>query len=238
MDTEARRTRRDFLVAAGATGAGLLLTGCSSIAATAGEKKVKEGEEGVTATEDLMREHGVLERVLLIYEEGIRRLEAHEALLPEPLTEAATIVRAFVEDYHEKQEESDVFPRLEKAGKLAALTAILRAQHKAGRGLTDGILKGLEPMPFNVPESRRELAERMRSFARMYRPHYAREDTVVFPAFREAVPPEEFARLADQFEDRERETLGPEGFEKAVAKVARIEEAMGIADLNQFTPKV
>jgi hypothetical protein len=52
------------------------------------------------------------------------------------------------------------------------------------------------------------------------------------------VPPEEFARLADQFEDRERETLGPEGFEKAVAKVARIEEAMGIADLNQFTPKV
>jgi hypothetical protein len=78
----------------------------------------------------------------------------------------------------------------------------------------------------------------MRSFARMYRPHYAREDTVVFPAFREVVPPEEFAKLADQFEDRERETLGPEGFEKAVAQVARIEEAMGIADLNQFTPKV
>jgi hypothetical protein len=71
----------------------------------------------------------------------------------------------------------------------------------------------------------------------MCRPHYAREDTVAFPAFREAVPPEEFARLADQFEDRERETLGPEGFEKAVAKVARIEEAMGIADLNKFTPK-
>ena len=49
-----------------------------------------------------MREHGVLERVLLIYEEGVRRLEAHEVLLPENLADAATVVRAFVEDYHEK----------------------------------------------------------------------------------------------------------------------------------------
>jgi len=237
MDIETRRTRRDFLVVAGTAGAALLLTGCRSVAATAEEKKAEEGEEGVTATEDLMREHGVLERVLLIYEEGIRRLDAHEELPPEPLSDAAWIVRRFVEDYHEKQEESDVFPRLEKAGKLAPLTAVLRAQHKAGRDVTDGILKRLESGPFNVPESRRELAEMMRSFARMYRPHYAREDTVVFPGFREVVPPEEFAKLADQFEDRERETLGPEGFEKAVASVGQIEEAMGIADLTQFTPK-
>ena len=94
MDIEARRTRRDFLVAAGTVGAGLLLTGCSGIAATAQEKKAPEGEEGVTATEDLMREHGVLERVLLIYEEAIRRLDAHEELLAEPLSDAAWIVRA------------------------------------------------------------------------------------------------------------------------------------------------
>ena len=237
MDTQAYRTRREFLAAAGALGAGVLLTGCSSIAKTSEGKEAEEGEEGVTATEDLMREHGVLERVLLIYEEGIRRLDAHEALLPENLTDAAMVVRAFVEDYHEKQEESDVLPRLEKAGKLVELCTVIRAQHKAGRDVTDGILKRLEPGPFNEPESRRELAALLRVFARMYRPHYAREDTVVFPAFREVVPPAEFAKLGDQFEDRERETLGPEGFEKAVAQVARIEEALQIADLSQYTPK-
>jgi hemerythrin-like domain-containing protein len=184
-----------------------------------------------------MREHGVLERLLLVYEEGIRRLDAHEALLPETLSEAVGIVRRFIEDYHEKQEESDVFPRLEKAGKLVQLTALLREQHKAGRDVTEGIIKRLEPGPFNVPESRRELAALLRSFVRMYRPHYAREDTVVFTEFREVVPPAEFARLGDQFEDRERQIVGPEGFEKAVAQVARIEEALQIADLSQYTPK-
>ncbi len=99
------------------------------------------------------------------------------------------------------------------------------------------ILKRLEPRPFNEPEMRRELAALMRGFARMYRPHYAREDTVVFPAFRQATPPGEFARLSDLVEERERETFGPEGFEKIVARLAQIEAAMEIADLAQFTPK-
>ncbi len=221
----------------GTAGAGLLLTGCSGIAARPEEKKLEEGEAGVTATEGLMRQHGVLERVLLIYEEGARRIETDDVLLPENLADAATVVRAFIEDFHEGQEESVVFLRLEKAGTLAPLTAVLRAQHKAGHDATDEILKRLEPQPFNVPEQRRELAALMRGFARMYRPHYAREDTVVFPAFRQATTPGQFARLGGLLEERERETFGPEGFEKIVAQLAQIEAALEIADLAQFTPK-
>jgi len=38
--------------------------------------KNEPAEEGISAPEDLMREHGVLNRVLLIYEEGLRRLMA------------------------------------------------------------------------------------------------------------------------------------------------------------------
>jgi hypothetical protein len=51
--------------------------------ARAGDKKKDKGEEGVGATEDLMREHGVLNRVLLVYEEGLRRLRAKEDIPPE-----------------------------------------------------------------------------------------------------------------------------------------------------------
>ncbi|MGO8705483.1 MAG: hemerythrin domain-containing protein [Candidatus Brocadiia bacterium] len=237
MDIEARRTRRDFLVAAGTVGAGLLLTGCAGIAARPEEKKLEEGEAGITPTEGLMRQHGVLERVLLIYEEGARRIETDDVLLPENIADAATVVRAFIEDFHEGQEESVVFLPLEKAGTLAPLTAVLRAQHKAGHGATDELLKRLEPQPFNVPEQRRELAGLMRGFARMVRPHYAREDTVVFPAFRQATPPGQFAALGGLLEERERETFGPEGFAKIVAQLAQIEAALEIADLAQFTTK-
>lgn len=58
-----------------------------------------------------MREHGVLERVLLIYDEAIRRIDANEDLPPDAVMDSAKIVRSFIEDYHEKLEEDFLFPR-------------------------------------------------------------------------------------------------------------------------------
>jgi hypothetical protein len=43
------------------------------------------------------------------------------------------------EDYHEKLEEDYLFPLFEKAGRLIDLTKVLRAQHQAGRRLTDRV---------------------------------------------------------------------------------------------------
>ncbi|MGA8689464.1 MAG: hypothetical protein WB662_06030, partial [Methyloceanibacter sp.] len=53
----------------------------------------------------------------------------------------AKIVREFIEDYHEKQEEDYVFPRFKKAGKMDLLIGILLNQHQAGRRVTDVIFK-------------------------------------------------------------------------------------------------
>src|SRR5262249_49427530 len=90
--------RRRFLVSTAALG----MMGVGAVAAARGADK--KDEEEVGATEDLMREHGVLNRVLLIYEEGLRRLHAKEEVGPEVFHRTATLVRKFVEDYHEKLE--------------------------------------------------------------------------------------------------------------------------------------
>src|ERR1700720_429414 len=75
----------------------------------------EEDEQEVSPAEDLMREHGVLKRVLLIYAEAIRRIDANEDLPPETLADSAKIIRSFIEDYHEKLEGDFFFPRFEKA---------------------------------------------------------------------------------------------------------------------------
>ena len=69
----------------------------------------------------------------------------------------------------------------------------------------------------------------------MYRPHAAREDTVLFPAFRAVIGRSGYAELGEQFEDKEHELLGEHGFEGTVAEVAQLEAALGIADLAKFT---
>jgi hemerythrin-like domain-containing protein len=135
-----KTARRDFLV--GTTSAGIALMG--TVARAESRPKApspqKEDETEVAPPEDLMREHGVLNRILLLYEEGIRRLDEHRPLPIETLANAAEIVRRFIEQYHEKLEEDHLFPRFEKAGKLVDLVATLRAQHQAGRQLTGAIL--------------------------------------------------------------------------------------------------
>jgi hemerythrin-like domain-containing protein len=76
----------------------------------------------------------------------------------------------------------------------------------------------------------------MQSFITMYRPHAAREDTELFPMLHELVSSNEYDAMAEDFEKKEHELFGEDGFEKMTAKVAELERQMGINDLNQFTP--
>jgi hypothetical protein len=71
----------------------------------------------------------------------------------------------------------------------------------------------------------------------MYRPHAAFEDTRAFPAFRETLDDAAYRELGEKFEDREHERLGAQGFEQAVADIARLEASLGIGDLAKFTPE-
>src|ERR1700760_1008871 len=81
-----------------------------------------------------------------------------------------------------------------------------------------------------------QLSEAMQAFVRMYEPHEAREDTVVFPAFRAIVPAQEFADLGQHFADLEQQQFGRDEFTAMVARITAIEQALGIHDLSQFTP--
>lgn len=180
-----------------------------------------------------MREHGVLRRIMYLYDEAAVRLDHHAEVPLDALGAGAGMIRRVIEDYHEKLEENLLFPRFEKAGKLADLTAILRRQHQAGRVLTDQILALAKGTPAEA--DRAQLAARLRSFNHMYRAHAAREDTVLFPAIRELVGASAYAEMGEEFEAKEHEILGDKGFEHAVEDVAKLEKAFGVDDLAKLT---
>jgi hemerythrin-like domain-containing protein len=225
--------RRQFLLTA-ASASGIALAGCATTSPASPlarpEPDIEEEEAEVTPGEDLMQEHGVLERILLLYGEAARRLEQGEPLDLSVVKSAADIIRRFVEDYHEKQEEEFVFPRLEAARQEVELVRVLRRQHQRGRELTEEIAR--------LSSGRAEgpaLSPALLRFERMYRPHAAREDTVLFPAFRRVVGGSAYRELGEQFEEREHERFGERGFENTVTEVARLEAVLNIADLAAFT---
>ena len=82
------------------------------------------------------------------------------------------------------------------------------------------------------------LAKVLGSMVRMYRPHAAREDTVVFPAWKQTLTAKQLDEMNDKFEDIEKEMLGENGFESAVKQISEIETELGLAGLAQFTAPI
>ena len=245
------KSRRVFLVASGVSGAAFLLgcktpgiakttdqaphtTGATAAEAKAGDDKGKSDEPEVTATEDLMREHGVIRRAIVVYREAAGRLRAKPSSVPaDALQKTAKLLRSFAEDYHEKQlEEAHLFPAVKKAGGPAAsLVDTLIAQHARGREITEYVISVTAGA---IGAKGEALAKSLEGFARMYEEHAALEDTIVFPAWKKTMSPKELDAIGDTFEEIEHKTFGKDGFDDAAFQIAAIESAFGFT-LGQFT---
>jgi hemerythrin-like domain-containing protein len=221
--------RRHFLKA-GAGMAGL----------AAAPLRAEEGDKDVSATEDLMREHGILRRALLVYTVAWQRLRSvgHADIRPAALQHAAQLFRTFGEDYHERKLEEDIiFPAVRKLkGMVATYPDILKQQHDRGRELTSYVLevtKGGKLSSANIYP----LSDALREFVLMYEMHAAREDTELFPAWKAALPAREYKDMGERFERIEKQTFGHDGFDDALKQIEDIERDFGMPTLSMVTLK-
>jgi len=228
---QARPSRRAaFLSAGGVLAAGLAVASCGKP-----RDKAEAGE--VSAVEDLMREHGVLRRILIIYRETAGWLaQGRTTFDVGAVGQAADLFRAFGEAYHERElEEQHLFPQLQKAGGPgAALVPVLLAQHARGREATAFIRARCGGGKIAAADAA-PLAKVMQDFVRMYEAHTAFEDTVAFQAWRRSLSAKDLAAAGEQFEQIEHSHFGGDGFDMAVDQVAQIEQKLGLADLARYT---
>jgi hemerythrin-like domain-containing protein len=233
-DPGPRQTSRRTLLA----GAGGLVAGAAAGSAWALDHPPAAPLKIIPPDDDLMREHGVLKRVLLCYRELVSRAQSGTQLQVQPVHDAALIIHDYIEGFHEGLEEAYIFPRLRRIGQLEETVTTLLVQHAKGRVLTQQILARTTVKALSSASTRAELAAAMQSFVRMYEPHEAREDTVVFPAFRNEMSAADLADLGRHFADLEHQQFGTNEFTNMVRRVAVIEQTLGIYDLAQFTPQV
>lgn len=193
-----------------------------------------DSEDDVSAAEDLMREHGILRRTLLIYEELIRRMEHNEPYAHSTIKRAATIIKKFIEEYHEVLEEEHIFPLFENMGMFASLIKTLREQHVMGRTLTANIITCSE-LEHNEEAKKKVLAS-MRIFTSLYRAHASREDTDLFVHVHKVLSKEEFKEIEELLEQKEFAMLGEDGFSYYLEEVRELERELNISDINEYNP--
>ena len=178
------------LAAALATGA---VAGGLLVPARASDKtavdKGQAADDDISATEDLMREHGVLRRALIVYAELASRIQAgRRDLNLAALGDAAKLFREFGENYHERiLEEQYVFPEVRKTGgPNEKLVEVLLAQHQRAREIT-AYLERVASRG-KIGADAQQLSRALAGMSRMYHAHATWEDTVVFPAWTKLNP--------------------------------------------------
>ena len=241
--------RRDFIKTGVLAGSAFLVAACGTSnmnTATAKDKPEESKPEGdkkegidVTPVEDLMREHGVLRRCLIVFNEAAIMLPTNPpAIYVDALQKTAKLFRAFGEEYHEKRlEEQFIFPLIREkgaGGPAGNYPELLMSQHARGREITDFIISSTAAGKLTADA--RDIANALSGFTRMYEVHAAHEDTVVFPAWKELMSEDEYDDLGDKFEDIEYEQFGEDGFGEALKQIAEVEAELGINDISKFTP--
>jgi len=133
-------------------------------------------------------------------------------------------------------EEQHIFPLIWKQSRAMSVYAdVLIEQHNRGREVTDYVLVVTKQGKISAAHAE-PLAKVFEGFTLMYENHAAREDTIVFPAWKKNFTNKQLDEVSDQFEEIEHKMFGKDGFEDAEKQISAIEESLGFADLGQFTP--
>lgn len=221
----------------------MVLAGVSAIAAGLLSAPGQSGDafsigKPLPAGENLMQEHAVLGRVLLIYENLAHRFERGKSDPANCMMSATEIIINHIQGQHERVEELIIFPVLRQANVLTDLVSVLVAQHKAGQELTDAIKTKMNGGGHKTSAGRAELAHLAQQFSQMYRPHSLREDTVIYPRMHQILTESEYVDLSARVQELESHMVHDSTLDQIIQQVDEIEIALGIHDLAKFTANV
>lgn len=180
------------------------------------------------ATDILMQEHRIIERVLTALETGADRLEAGGTVDPQFFIEATEFIGGFADGCHHRKEEGVLFEAMNAAGmpKDSGPVAVMLAEHDQARAYTRGLREGAEKMQAGDSEAARQVIRNARSYAALLRQHIAKEDNVLFPMANGVIPTSEHARVLADFERLEHDETGEGVHEKFLALVDKLERRL------------
>jgi hemerythrin-like domain-containing protein len=178
------------------------------------------------ATEILMEEHRVIERVLNALERATNRLSRGEEVYLRFFNGTVVFIKAFTDGCHHKKEEEVLFPALVENGlsKDAGPVAVMLAEHEAGRRLAQGMRQATERFQAGDVRMREMLVQNAKAYISLLRQHISKEDKVLFPMADRVIPPIQQEQILMGFEKYDRDDRGEGMHEKYFGLAERLEK--------------
>ncbi len=177
------------------------------------------------ATEILMDEHRVIERVLNALERAVNRLGRGEEVYLRFFTGTSVFIKSFTDGCHHKKEEGVLFLALVENGMSTeeGPVAVMLTEHEQGRQLAHGILLATERFQAGDLRMRDSLVQNSRAYINLLRQHIIKEDKVLFPMADKTLPAGRQEQILSEFEKYDRDEKGEDVHEKYYGLAERLE---------------
>lgn len=180
------------------------------------------------ATEILMSEHRVIERVITTLEAAADRLEQGQSVRPEFFLDAADFIKGFADGCHHMKEEGVLFKSMESYGVPVegGPIGMMLYEHEQGRKFTAGMRAAATQVQAGNTAGQEGLIENARGYAALLRQHILKEDRILFPMANRFIPAEQYDEVLEGFEHVEHEETGEGVHEKYLALAEKLEREM------------
>lgn len=183
------------------------------------------------ATDILMSEHRVIERVIAALEVAAKELEDGQNVRPGFFLDAADFIKGFADGCHHRKEEGVLFKTMSENGVpvQGGPIGVMLSDHEQGRVFTRGMRASAEKLSGGDAVARTEVVRNALGYATLLRQHIFKEDNILFPMANKVIQGEQREAVADGFEHVEHEETGEGIHEKYLALAEKLEREMGLA---------
>jgi hemerythrin-like domain-containing protein len=177
-------------------------------------------EHTMEATNILMDEHKVIERVIAALETAASR--------PGFFIDASEFIKGFADGCHHKKEEGVLFPAMEAAGvpRDGGPIGAMLSDHEAGRLFNRNMRAAAERLAAGDQSAGAEIERNALGYARLLRQHIMKENMVLFPMADRVIPVGKQSEVAEAFEHIEHEETGAGVHEKYLALAEALEREL------------
>jgi len=177
------------------------------------------------ATEILMEEHRVVERVIAAREKAADKAERSSSFRPEYFLDAADFIKGFADGCHHKKEEGVLFKAMAANGvsENSGPVSVMLAEHEMGRNFTKAMRAAAELWIKGDSSAKQQVLENARGYSALLRQHILKEDRILFPMANQVIPLDQQEQVTEDFETIEHEETGAGVHEKYLAMAEKLE---------------
>jgi hemerythrin-like domain-containing protein len=178
------------------------------------------------ATEILMDEHRVIERVLRVLEIAASRLSEGLDIRPGFFIEAADFIKGFADGCHHMKEEGVLFKAMVSAGMPleGGPISVMLMEHEQGRVYTRAMRAAAEKMKAGDFSVRQAVVDNALGYVALLRQHINKENSILFPMADRVIPTAHQSEVEEGFEHVEHEETGEGVHEKYLAMAEAMEK--------------